>query len=446
MKLVKRISISFGLTLLVLLLSWIIYNRFDAEPPRSQFSRTDLEPASIDKANGFYWLMTLCEPPESDSQWDEVIDMYQGILGTELADAQVRRDWYYQHYGRQYRPYQQALRFIKKVKTDWIAFAKRYANEIKTVMPTAEFMLKRYHKLAYSKEVKDFSVPAHWMTIYPHGDAVTAIANLYTARQVMDIVDGKFQPGLDNLLAQVSMAKKVIRSARFPYTNLKAKEILKTSLVALVSLLNRVDLPRAEVEKIFAGLPPMAYEEWGMQQALKGLYVAVNDYFDHFGETRGWGYLFVDMGAIGRVFFQVQRTRGYYFDYIKRFMEYDQNPPYKWRGRFPRMRRRLRKSLWWLQNPSGKILFSRFSNLHLGQDVLISHRIKARYDLTRLCAQLRLQRKPGQSIMETLKHCDAYNTLDPFSGKPYKWDAHKKRFHSNWFGKDLVMVPFQIKN
>lgn len=442
MKIATRILIGLGLTLLILLLVWIIYNQFDAAPPLAEYSIENLEPASFDKSNGYYWLMTMCEPPQSDAQWHDVLDMYQAILGPELTDAQVRRDWYYQHYSRQYRRYQSSLRFLSKIKTDWIIYAKRYSREIKAVSPSVQFMLKRYHKLVYSTEVKDFTIPAYWMTIYPHGDAVTAVSNLYTARQVLDIVDGQIQPGLDNLLAQVGMARKLNRSSRFPYTNGIAKEILQTSLIALVSLLNRVKFPRAQVERIADGLPPIVYEEWGMSQALTGLYAAVNDYFDHFEDTTGWGYLFVDLGTVGRVFFQIQRTKRYFFDYITRFIQYDKTPPYLWQGRFPRKRSKLRESFWWLQNPAGKILFSRFSNLHLELDVLVSHRIKARYDLTRLCVQLRLQIKPGQSIQDALKNCDAYQAIDPFSGEAYKWDAKNKRFHSNWFGKDLVMVPF----
>jgi hypothetical protein len=437
----KSVKILIGIG--IVLLAYVLFNQFDASAPEGAFTIDQLKPVSLEKSNGFYWMMALCEPPDADQRWDEVLDTYQGILDPEMADGDVRRDWYYQHYRKQYEPYRRMLRFINQRKKDWFSFVKAKQGEIEAVLPKIKFMLGRYSRLVSSDHVEDFTHPTLWMTLYPHSQAFTSMSNLYTAMRVRDILDGNIEAGLDGLLRQLELSKKLVRTARLPSNARRGKELMKTCLDVINNWLNRPGCPRRVKERIAAALTPLSYEEWGTGQALKGLYVAISHFFDNLGIFTGRGYIFGNIGKVARIFLQKQRTKGYYFKYITTIMEYDKNPPYRWQRRFPRQRSMMRKAFWWFQNPSGKLLFSKFGVLHLSYDILLSHRTRARYGLTRLNAQLHLEYTGKEPVETVLKRLEAYKEPDPYTGRPYQWDARRKMFQCAWYGTRMASVSFR---
>ena len=52
--------------LVVLTVLFIIFNQVDAPPPVNVFSQEDQVPATFDKTNGFYLVLSLIEPREVD--------------------------------------------------------------------------------------------------------------------------------------------------------------------------------------------------------------------------------------------------------------------------------------------------------------------------------------------------------------------------------------------
>ncbi len=57
--------------------------------------------------------------------------------------------------------------------------------------------------------------------------------------------------------------------------------------------------------------------------------------------------------------------------------------------------------------------------------------------MVRLAAELHLKYTPGHDVLETLKGLDGYKSIDPYSGKPFRWNSEKSCIYSLGFdGKD----------
>ena len=54
----------------------------------------------------------------------------------------------------------------------------------------------------------------------------------------------------------------------------------------------------------------------------------------------------------------------------------------------------------------------------------------ALYDLVRISAALHLEDNPGEPVEKVLERLPAYKTIDPCSGKPYKWHPQKRMLYS----------------
>ena len=83
----------------------------------------------------------------------------------------------------------------------------------------------------------------------------------------------------------------------------------------------------------------------------------------------------------------------------------------------------------WLQNPVGRviadILIPNCSTI-----LLKSLALRTLYELTRISAEFHARHVPDRPALETLKKLESYRTPDPFTGKPYTWNAEKSILYS----------------
>jgi hypothetical protein len=337
-------------------------------------------------------------------------------------------------YRKRFRQYLKKARFINQKKTDWVTFIKSRKREILELKTHFSFLLERWEKLLACEIVSDFSTPffvhhpsypQEYYYPYPGKTALLTITRLYTSLKILEIREGN-TGGIQGILDQISLAKKLIKSARTSYTNFLGKIILCLSLEALNSLMNWVDCPREIFSRVFKGLMPLKYEEFGSRKAFIGYYLTVKDWIENKLESVKRHAI----GEVGRLFLQKNRTKYYYFHYVLKCIEYEKKEPFKWPGNQLAAQDLQKGSFWWLQNAVGKFIFSKDLKPDLQHDILASYQTKALYDLTRISAEFHLNYSHDQPVKEILSHLESYKTPDPYSGKPYIWNKKKAVLYS----------------
>ena len=131
-----------------------------------------------------------------------------------------------------------------------------------------------------------------------------------------------------------------------------------------------------------------------------------------------------------RIFLQKSRTKNYYFDYISKCIEYEKLPPFQWKSNNLNARNLQNEPLWWLQNSTGKFIFCNELKPNFQLNILISHKTKILYDLTRIAAELHLKYSNKTPVKEIFNSLESLQATDPYSGKPYKWNKEKNILYS----------------
>ncbi|UCH98001.1 MAG: hypothetical protein JSV88_14425, partial [Candidatus Aminicenantes bacterium] len=86
--------------------------------------------------------------------------------------------------------------------------------------------------------------------------------------------------------------------------------------------------------------------------------------------------------------------------------------------------------------PGSRWLFGCWNYAFKMGAIFKSYMKKAVYDMVRISAELHLKYDPDKPVQEILNGLEAYKTLDPCSGKPYKWNDEKQLLYS--IGTDRV--------
>jgi hypothetical protein len=371
-----------------------------------------------------------------DIHSDEIINKYRRLFDPRLGDTdRFRFLWDQMAYRRRFRKYLKKARFINQKKTDWVIFVKSKKDEILKLKSHFSFLLERCEKLFTGEITADFSTPRfllhptfiqEYFYPYPDKTALLTISRLYTAIKILEILEGSID-GVQSILDQISFAKKLIESARSSYTNLLGKRVMCLSLEALNSLMNQEECPREIYSRVFKGLPPLKYEEFGSRKAFIGYYLAMEEWIENKLEGVKRHTL---LGDAGRLFLQKNHTKYYYFNYVSDSIAYEKQPPFRWRQHQLAAKNLQKGSFWWLQNAVGKMIFSKDSIPDLRPDILASYQTKVLYDLTRISAELHLNYSHDQPVKEILNHLESYKTPDPYSGKPYIWNKKKAVLYS----------------
>jgi len=432
----KKNSFKFLLFLFVLFALFILFNQFDITLPPNSYTEKDLESTIFDKSNGFYLVFALSEPPGVDLHSDEIINKYRRLFDPRLGDTdRFRFLWDQMAYRKRFRKYLKKARFINQKKPDWVTFVKSRKKEIVELKSHFSFLLDRCKKLLACEIVNDFSTPCvvayhpslpqEYYFPYPDETAILTVTRLYTALRIVEILDGRTN-AVQSILDQISFAKKLIESARTSYTNLLGKKVLCLSLQALNSLMNQEECPREIFPRVLEGLSPLKYEEFGSRKAFIGYYLAMEEWIENKLESVKRHTI----GEVGRLFLQKNHTKYYYFDYVSSCIEYEKQPPFKWKQHQLAAKNLQKGSFWWLQNAVGKFIFSKDSIPDLRPDILASYQTKALYDLTRISAELHLNYNHKKPVKEILNHLESFRTPDPYSGNPYIWDKEKAILYS----------------
>lgn len=419
----KNAVIKIFLFLLALLLAYFIFNRFDASGPPGVFTHKDLVPASFEKSNGFYFVVALGEPPGKEILSDEITTKYRRLFDPTFDNDRWLQEWDSRAYINRTFPYKRIIRCVNQYRKDWFPHVSANSDKIKKISGQVSFLLDRYQQLVNSDMIRDFTS----VRFRVDSETLLMMSRLYTALRIIDFLTG--DPGeITGILAQIHMCKKLIRSSRSLSLTFTIKKILQESLMALTGAMNQRECTREIVSRVFNRLTPLTYDQFGSRNAFIGHYLAIEDWMDSLegqverGETI-WGR---ELGHAARAFFQEQRTRNYYFLFISTCIEYEKRPPFRWGSPIPEAGNLQKGPLWWLQNPTGKYLYSELYNPDFKGDILASHYTKAVYDMSRICAELHLNYTGKKPVNEVLNQLSSFQTLDPFSGNSYIWNESKQ--------------------
>ncbi len=415
----------------------------------ASFSKSVASVPSYERNNGFFRLWSLTEPVNVDIEAEEIFLKYRRLCDPQFDNEKYIKEWGAgkenfvagEKFKGQYTRFSQLrLELLKKYGTfDSFAISKEgdWAQFLLTVKPVALELkqlsgvyLERYEKVVTSPILIE-STLIRKDPLVPHLLAWLQQARLYNIDKMLEAMEGNWESGVSKLLLHVEMAKKAVKGSRTMIYNLIAKAVMRESLHALASLMNQPEFPDTLYDKIIQGLPVLSYEEFGTRVPLL------------------WeGFLFTQSEQ-GGLFYQKNRTRQYYYNFLSQLVNSETTPPFMWKS-VPLEYRVKKGFFWWLQNPAGKAEFEKNirsdSYRNLFTTVFKAYSLKATYDMVRISAELHKQYNiennsinnqvtAKKSVPELLQGLETYRSwVDACTGLPYRWNEQKQILYS--FGVD----------
>ena len=436
----KKKSIKILLIALAVLVLYILFNQIDTKAtPPEQYQAT--RPLTAD--DGFYLLCALAEPAGVDISNPQIVKTYDNLFAAKSKIENFNEHFKSQKEknplfsgGSEGEKESQAISWANDYRQNNCLHVLQYRETLQRMKEEKRVFIERYERMLASNTFNDLS------TINHAGSTVVPLLNwlrmtkLYSFLQVLEALDGNWQPAVANLIQQINFVKRHNRSSRLLITNLIFKAVAKIPLWELAELMNQPNCPDEVYEQILQGLPDMTYEQFGTTSL--ETYEGLPGIRRHFQSGDFLKKLSWFEKILGKLIMQTNRTQRYFENYYLHLVRYEKTPPYQWEGDF-KPENPQRGLLWWLQNPMGKIMYSN----HLKREgsggpamILKSYSLLSTHDMVRISADLHIHYNADKSIEENLKGLKTYQTLlDPCSGKPYIFNQKKQILYG--IGTDL---------
>jgi len=401
--------------------------------PEKIYKYGDLKPTTLALDNGFYYALALAEPETMEANPTETLERYRGFLDPVSGDNETVAHWYRSEYKKLFEPYYGQLRFINQAKKDWWSFSRYRQSEIQAAEAKFALQLERYRKMLAAPILKDFVPPRFSYIMTPGRELLRNISRLYTVLCLKEVQAGRVSEGVTQLLRQLEAALNLIRSSRCVEINNSGKDILRDCLEAIQDLINGYPLPDDHLQLLLRHLPPPGYADYGSENAFIGYFLDTSDWFETLDQRIEDNRVGLNRSFSGvmRALFQKQRTCNYYLDYVTDCIQMEKQFPYQWTRRLPDGRKIRSGFFWWVQNPTGKWIFTRMGRPDLLWEIYRSYRLQALYLLTRIAVQLKRELTPGHQFQTVLQNLDSYkNFKDPFSGQPFRLNLQKQGIYS----------------
>ncbi len=425
---------------------FVIIQFFDAREPENIFQTKDLKGASFQPDNGFYQLMVLCSSPEKKISTHGDTEPIRKI-SDPLYISQIN-DENYQLLIDEFKASNPCWKNMDdspapdENDTNWMAFYLSKQKEIMNIREKYDVFIERYDMILNSARFEDFSPPSHLWPI-PRLHLLLKLSNLYIGHNLLAISDGKWDQGISNILKQINFAKQMVENSRMVITYVSGLKILDQSLLALTQIMKLGHCPGKTYARILNTLPPLEYSQIRFKNPLIYEYLITASMVDiAYEESQFETIKVLKMGGIldsmmpaflnsaSKLLIQKNRTTGYILEYYKRLIDLETLQPFKWTVDIKSFYQpKTQGNFWWLRNPGGKML-SDISTPNFSKIVLVSYSSQARYDLTRICAELNLEANTGQPKIKTLAALKSYKAIDPFSGKPYQFNEKESLLYS----------------
>ena len=421
------------LPVVCLLLLYIGINMVDSGKPADSFTVKDLAPARYDKANGFYRLWTLGEPPDTDIQSDAVIIKYRRLFDPAYDNGKFLAVWNPYHYKKKISEYLNKIRiainFENSVAFDIQSTLWVTEDKIKKMRSEGSFLLDRYQALIDTPVIEDFTSPRWNIPIFNHL-VWLRVAKFYLAVNAVDAVNGRWEQGVSNILSHIDFARRVVKKSRTHLTGLIGLSLANTSLQLLAALMNRDDCPAQVFQQILESLPPLKPGDFSIGNNLVFEYLSFVDFIEE-GQAEEERRRYIVFRRLGRaLFLQENRTIGYMNRLVKEIKHLEEIPPHQWKRSLKETASSMDKTSgwWWLVNPVGKSIYRSYGAGYINISKI--YKSRALYELTRISADLHKEDNPALPMEQVLAGLGTYKTIDQCSGKPYKWNPRKGVLYS----------------
>jgi len=436
-----------GIPLAVLLILWIVINRFDIKEIKGEFKLGEKPTTHYGRENGFYRLWTLSEPPRIDVDSDRVVTKYRRLFDPEFENEKYLQAWDHQAYRDNYKKYHSLRSSILKERIHPLELSAKRENSlaqeigqsvtsILKLRDAYSVFLERYEKLLACRLFEDITLPRHDSPI-PNLLAWLHISKLHDWLCVLDAREGNWDRAIGRLIIHIDFTKRVLKGSRVLLINLVAKGVMRYSLQCLGSLMNQKQCPAQIYNLILVRLQPDSLKDLGSRIAMQADYISTVDFIEK------KHYLSRDnllLKIASGLFFQKNRTKKYFFEPYRDIIELENQLPYKWKTGLEKLREKYspsKKGLFSLVvNPFGKFIAEDIAIPNLLGVVHKTYHIRALIDMIRISAELHLNYDPEKPIEEILKSLNSYKTMDPCSGKPYIWNNEKQILYSLGIDRD----------
>ena len=439
----RRIVIIIFSVLAVLIILYSVINLWDAKLNPNAYTSADLPDASFDRSNGFYILWGLAESADVDVQSEEYTLKIRQLFDPEFENDDYMDPFDQKKYVRKFKAYGGAideLSLPNSFDKGWITVLSSQADKIKKARQEAAVPLGRYQQLINTPKFEEFTLPRFSAPI-PNVLAWVKVARLYLADCGSSAVNGKWEESVVNIINHMDFVKKAAASVKTLILNAVAKSLLRSSLQALVGILNHPECPESVYPLVLSRMPPLKYEEYGSRNSLIFECLSCFAMVEHLHDADAFNHAKLKFPKFLPValLLQKNRTRNYFYEFYSRMIAFDMQEPFRWTAdpveeNYTAQEKRA-GTFRWLRNPVGKILF-RIAVPNVSQLIVSSYRIRTYYDMTRILAELHMNYSTERNVLDILKELDSYETYDPCSGKPYAWNKKKGILYS--IGTDRV--------
>jgi hypothetical protein len=476
----KRLAFWFAIALLLFVFAFIGLNLFDSGPGSVPGALSPAVAAedrplagNLDPGDGFFLVWGFAEPPMTDPLAPGYRRQVQDLFSARRSSRSLFRSPYGRWLARlnagSARHWQGANFHIPQHQGEDLSdnFSSRRV-ELAERQERFAPLLGRYRQLLAAGGLKDFT-PLNWECPGRSLQLATQTARLFAASRVLDALDGGWPAAGAELLGAADAGFELIASGRTLAVNSLGKSMIELSLQALSSLLNRPECPREFARIMLDRLPERPLRAFGtgpvrtfhwMSFAASLARVKENRIVDpallkdYFRDPTAF-YAIVGFVGISRMgLFNVAHAVAAFFvkenesvAMLRGFWEkvgaLEDTPPWRWGPSYLRLRRSPEIAtgpFWWLRNPLGKMMVQSavpFTWPIIQHYVNRSHEMKARYDLVRLLARMRLAAGAGAGLGETeLRRLLAAAAPDPFSGQPFRFNRGRGMLYS--VGPDAV--------
>jgi hypothetical protein len=436
---------------------FVAVNRFDTRPAPPAFDDGSLPPSSLADDNGAFWLLFLGEPETAGLAIEARRDTYRMWLGR--LPRLERFSWMTppqtKALGASVWQTLESLPFPKPPGRDWPEFVRAERRRLELLRARFDVLLRRFDVLLGCEKLADFGYRVEWDRPFALSSFLQAVTRLHAALRLLEAEDGRWPEAAGGLLAEFRLGERLMAAAQTMFFHNLGRAIIDISLDAMAGLMNLPGCPPETAETVLRSLPGPGQARFGLRHALVGEFLWVSERLERGdrwrqselalrelvpGRPAEQARLSLDImigqrigpenarrlrGSVFLLFLMKNRTRGYFRDALEWLLGLDAVPPYRWP---PEMRNpppfRSRK-LWWLWNPSGRLLYD---GLDPGRQKLAVERkylTQALCDLVRISAEMRLPGGPTSGAGPVDGRLGAFAARDPFSGDAYGWDPEK---------------------
>ncbi len=436
---------------------FVAVNRFDRRAAPQAFAEGILPSSSLADDNGAFWLLFLGEPESEGLAIETKRETYRKWLGR--LPRLERLSWTVppqtKALGVNVWEALESLPFPKPPGRDWPEFVRLERPRLEHLRARFDIFLRRFDGLLGCGKLADFGYRVEWDRPFALSSFIQAMTRFHAALRLLEGKDGRWAEAAAGLLAEFRLGERLTAAAQTPFFYNLGRSIIDISLDAMAGLMNLPGCPPETAGTVLRALPGPEEARFGLRHALIGEFLWISERIERGDRWRqselALRGLFPGRPAehvrmtidimisqrIGRenarrlresafqMFLMKNRTLGYFRDTLAWLLGLDEAAPFRWppdeRDPPPFRSRKL----WWLWNPSGRLLFDSLDPARQKRAIERKYLTQALCDLVRISAEMRLAFNGASGAGPVGGRLGAFAARDPFSGDAYGWDPEK---------------------